>query len=110
VFSCYKSGYKSLTWGQSLIYFVISINKRIDFQSKYLLRTKGEESFSSKIAVTGKCSTTLSHVIAGWSSKQQSKSRSTENIYYYSQKILAFVLKKTTSAICLRKLRSRSKD
>jgi hypothetical protein len=52
---------------------IISINKRIDFQSKYLLRTKGEESFSSKIAVTGKCSTTLSHVIAGWSSRQQSK-------------------------------------
>ena len=31
------------------------------------------------------------------------------NIYNYSQKILVFALKKTTSAICLRKLRSRSR-
>jgi hypothetical protein len=37
---------------------------------QFLLRmkqTKGEESFSSKIAAIGKYSTALSHIIAGWS-------------------------------------------
>jgi len=52
---------------------IISRNKRSDFQSKCVLRTKGEESFSAKIAAIGKCSTSISHVIAGWSSRQQSK-------------------------------------